>query len=136
MIKSLRKYATGQKLWYDGARAITTRWADKYSLLDQAIAGALAALSPQKDWYQNVSLAERVLDVMTGKVDTMWTDTMSETAATIFGKPQYAEAVLDIQGKTLGQVMELQNDALTAMWVRTFDEAHNDRSYRTVSSGR
>lgn len=122
------------KLWYDGARSITTRWAEKYGVPDQGIAGVLAALSPQKDWYQNVSLAERVLDTMTGQVETLWSQKMSDTAADIFGKPKYAPALQEIQGKTLQEVMDLNNDALTAMWIRTFDEAHNDRRYRTVSS--
>jgi hypothetical protein len=122
------------KLWYDGARAITTRWSEKYGIPDQGIAGVLAALSPQKDWYQNVSLAERVLDTMTGQVDTLWSQKMSDTAAEIFAKPQYALALQEIQGKTLREVMDLNNDGLTAMWIRTFDEAHNDRRYRTVSS--
>ena len=54
--------ARSQK-WYDGARAITDNWSTEYGIPDTSIAGALAALSPQKDWYQNVSLAKRVLDV-------------------------------------------------------------------------
>lgn len=122
------------KKWYDGARKITTKWSEKYNVPDTGIAGALAALSPQKDWYQNVSLAERVLDVMTGKMDTLWTETMNETAAKIFGKPQYAEDLVEIQGKTLKDVMDMDDNHLAAMWIRTFDEAHNDRRYRTVSS--
>ena len=122
------------KKWYDGARKITTKWSEKYNVPDTGIAGALAALSPQKDWYQNVSLAERVLDVMTGKMDTLWTETMNETAAKIFGKPHYAEDLVEIQGKTLKDVMDMNDDHLAAMWIRTFDEAHNDRRYRTVSS--
>ena len=66
------------KLWYDGARAITDRWSEKYGLPDHSIAGAIAALSPQKDWYQNVSLAERVLNAMTNNSTTM-TPEMEDT---------------------------------------------------------
>ena len=32
-------------------------------------AGVLAALSPQKDWYMNVSLGRRVMDIMKNKQD-------------------------------------------------------------------
>ena len=30
--------------------------------------------------------------------------------------------------------MDMDDNHLAAMWIRTFDEAHNDRRYRTVSS--
>jgi hypothetical protein len=43
------------KMWYDGARNITDRFAGEYSVPDQAVSGVLAVLSPQKDWFQNVS---------------------------------------------------------------------------------
>ena len=47
MIKCLMRLGRSQK-WYDGARAITDNWSTEYGIPDTSIAGALAALSPQK----------------------------------------------------------------------------------------
>lgn len=51
--------------WYDGARRITTEWAKIYGVPDRSVAAVLAALSPQMDWFKNVTLAQRVLDIHT-----------------------------------------------------------------------
>ena len=51
------------KVWYVGARNITERLASAYNLPDQSVAAVMAALSPQKDWYQNASLGERLIDI-------------------------------------------------------------------------
>ena len=116
------------QLWYDGANAIATRWSEKYRLSDFQIAGVLAVLSPQKDWFQNVSLGERVLDIMSSKQDFTWNDEMSATAA---GIPALnPEDVGEITGKMLG---ELESDYLQAMWVRVYDQTYNERGYRIVT---
>lgn len=116
------------KLWYDGARAIVDRWAPKYGVTDAQVAGMLAVLSPQKDWFQNVSLAERVLDIMTTKQDFAWSDEMSQTAAGIGALNP--EDVGEITGKTLG---EIDSNYLQAVWVRVYDQTYNERGYRVVS---
>jgi hypothetical protein len=48
-------------LWYDGANAIANDFADQFGVSAEQAAGIIAAMSPQKDWYQNVRLAEMVL---------------------------------------------------------------------------
>lgn len=116
------------KLWYDGARAIVDRWVPKYGVTDAQVAGMLAVLSPQKDWFQNVSLAERVLDIMTTKQDFAWSDEMSQTAAGIGALNP--EDVGEITGKTLG---EIDSNDLQAVWVRVYDQTYNERGYRVVS---
>lgn len=117
------------KLWYDGARAIAEQWASKYSISEAQAAGMLAVLSPQKDWFQNVSLAERVLDALTNQADTAWTEEMSQTAAGLAVLDP--ESLGEINGKTL---RELEGNAyLQAMWVRVYDQTYNERGYRVVS---
>jgi GNAT superfamily N-acetyltransferase len=116
------------KLWYDGARAIVDRWVPKYNVTDAQTAGMLAVLSPQKDWFQNVSLAERVLDIMSTKQDFAWSEEMSATAAGIGALNP--EDVGEITGKKLG---EIDSDYLQAMWVRVYDQTYNERGYRVVS---
>lgn len=118
------------KLWYEGARTIAERFSSNYNLPDQAVSGVLAVLSPQKDWFMNVSLGERVLDIATKQQSTRWDASMDAMANTIFGKEKYAAMLNDIRGKTLS---ELKDPGLKAMWLRTYDQAKNPRQHQIVS---
>ena len=118
------------KLWYDGARNITDRFAADYGVPDQAVSGVLAVLSPQKDWFMNVSLGQRVLDIMTTKQTTKWDKAMDQMAKVIWSKEKYAPMVDAIRGKTLAQITD---PGLKAMWLRTYDQAHLPREHQIVS---
>lgn len=118
------------KLWYDGARNIVDDWTEKYGANDNAISGVLAVLSPQKDWFMNVSLGERVLDTMTNRQSFKWDSSMDDMANIIWSKPQYAPMVDAIRGKTLA---ELDDPGLKAMWLRTYDQAYNPREHQIVN---
>jgi hypothetical protein len=118
------------KLWYDGARNITDKFAGEYNVPDQAVAGVMAVLSPQKDWFMNVSLGQRVLDIMSKQQSARWDSSMDQMAKVIWKKPQYAPMVDAIRGKTLA---EIQDPGLKAMWLRTFDQAKNPREHQIVS---
>lgn len=120
------------KLWYDGARKIAERVGEKYGLHDYQVAGTLAALSPQKDWFQNVSLAERLIDIHEKfKADTkaVATPEMKSTADRIFAAPQYGEDLKTVLEKPYADLNLRQK----AMWIRLRDEAHNPRGYHTIS---
>lgn len=118
------------KLWYDGARNITDKFAGEYNVSDQAVAGVMAVLSPQKDWFMNVSLGQRVLDIMSNQQTARWDSSMDEMGKIIWSKPQYAPMVDAIRGKTLA---EIQDPGLKAMWLRTYDQAKNPREHQIVS---
>ena len=118
------------KLWYDGARNITSKWSNEYQVPDQAVSGVLAVLSPQKDWFMNVSLGQRVLDIMSGKQAYKWDDGMTEMGKIIWSKPQYAPMVEAIKGKTLA---EITDPGLKAMWLRTYDQAYLPREHQIVT---
>jgi hypothetical protein len=118
------------KLWYDGARTIADRFSLDYGVPDQAVSGVLAVLSPQKDWFMNVSLGQRVLDIATKQQSTRWDSSMDVIAKTIFGDAKYAPMVNAIRGKTLAEVKE---PGLKAMWLRTYDQAKNPREHQIVS---
>jgi hypothetical protein len=47
--------------WYDGANKIANDLASKYNLNPEQVAGVIAVLSPQKDWFMNVAQAEQVI---------------------------------------------------------------------------
>ena len=91
------------KLWYDGANKITNDFSKKFEKPPEVVAGVFAVLSPQKDWFMNVSLGERVLEVMTTKQDAPWTPEMQATAQRIYGKPQYKPILDELSGKQLSE---------------------------------
>jgi hypothetical protein len=117
-------------LWYDGARNITDKWSSQYNIPDQSVAGVLAVLSPQKDWFMNVSLGERVIDIMSTKQSYKWDSAMSSKAKQIWKKEKYAPMLKAIEGK---QLSEITDAGLKAMWLRTFDEAHLPREHQIVT---
>ena len=118
------------KLWYDGANAIANRMAEQHDISVPQASGILAVLSPQKDWFMNVSLAKRVADIMSNQQGATWSREMEKTTKRIFGNAKYQGDVDDIRGKSLG---DLDDTYLKAMWLRVFDEAHNPRSFMIVS---
>jgi len=137
--------------WYDGARAITDRMSAKYNLPDHSVAGVYAALSPQKDWFQNVSLGNRVLDIMHNHHDTPMDDAMMNrfnqmikpTASQIKnGADPALEKYLGVaqmmHGKSLTDIdnMGLKNNerlAAKALWLRLHDETYGDKKYAVVA---
>jgi hypothetical protein len=48
-------------LWYDGANILAQNFSKQYGVSEEQAAGMIASMSPQKDWYQNVRLAEMVM---------------------------------------------------------------------------
>lgn len=150
------------KLWYDGARKITDDLAAKYDLPDTTVAAVLAGLSPQKDWFQNVSLAERLIDIVMTKGDVPFTADMMAYARTRKSLAKYdliLQAMEDVPLNKLGEVdfvsvlarkhneilagsytkdqikMLNKGDSLLAksIFVRVFDEMNNSREYSIVT---
>jgi len=123
--------------WYDGARAITDRWSEEYGVPDTSIAGALAALSPQKDWYQNVSLAQRVLDVAIKQKDFVFANEMEQTfrALPSLNKPKYEPMLEAIKGKSYTEIVDEDpavQAGLRALFVRLYDQTYNSPDYKIV----
>jgi hypothetical protein len=127
------------QLWYDGARNITDRWSQEYGVADTGVAGALAALSPQKDWYQNVSLAQRVLNVVKSKGNnpSVFSPEMEQTFRRIesLNKPKYEPLLDAIKGKSYDEITDpdpaIQN-TLRALFVRLHDQTYSLPEYKIV----
>jgi hypothetical protein len=117
------------KNWYVGANRISAELADKYGISRESASAVLAALSPQKDWYQNVSLAERVISgykKSSGKV--LDADSLA-TAKTIYSKPQFADNIKVIADTPFDDL----NDVQKAMYLRSLDQTHNNRGYQMIN---
>jgi hypothetical protein len=138
------------KLWYDGARALTLKWSEQYDQPPRVIAAVIAALSPQKDWYQNVSMAERILGITLYKADTKMSNQQFDMAYELYIGAQERENIkLIAKGKepkvikddVRAVVESLRNMTLNelntptqrAMWVRSYDQTYNPRGYRVTT---
>jgi hypothetical protein len=122
------------QVWYDGARALVDDRVKIFGFSDASVAGVYAALSPTKDWDENVHIADALMDIVKNQQDHKWDKKMTATAADIWSGDNKAAkknqaAVKRIAGKSYGELTDLEEKAV---WVRTYDEAHTDRSFREV----
>ena len=120
------------KLWYTGANRFSEEMAARYGVPRSSMSGAIAALSPQMDWFKNASLAERVADAAIANRNHPWTPEMNAVAERYpaFTRGNNADTWASIQGKSYA---ELETDAQKAMWVRAFDHAENPPQYRSLT---
>ena len=121
------------KGWYDSANSMTKKWAQDNGYTHEQTAGVTAVLSPQNPWDNNISLAQRVIDAMKNRQEFNWTPEMDKTARELgkqsFNLNKYARLV---RGKTLSEIQHANPDmqnAMKAMWIRIYDEAHNPRAF-------
>ena len=127
------------KLWYDGANRIANDWTSKYGISLRQSSGVLAVLSPQMDWFKNVSLGERVISIYKDRQNEPWSQGMTDWMQSWVNASKDVEtkasrqAIFDeakgLQGMTLSEMTPRQ----AALYVRAFDEAYYERQYRLVT---
>lgn len=117
------------KLWYDGANKLAKQFSKQYGVSEETVAAVMAALSPQTDWFKNVSRAERVLDIVTGNTKGKIDEKVVVRAKEIFGDEKYSKDLEQMITKPYEEMTTKQK----AMFIRSYDEAMNKRQYRVVS---
>jgi len=146
------------KQWYDGARKQVDIWVDRYGLEPRQVAAVIANLSPQKDWFMNMSLAERMMDVYSYRQDYVADAEMNKAFTRIVLKDEKGKLiqVSKIAKDTTREAFKLQRDIWKkiknqplsgvekvlspeevslgqAIWIRMYDEANHSRSFRVMS---
>lgn len=127
------------KLWYDGANRIATDWTAKYGVSLRQASGVLAVLSPQMDWFKNVSLGERVTAIWKQRQNEAWSPAMTAWAESWVNASKDVDtkasrqAVLDEMRPLQGVKLSDMNMRQAALFVRAFDEAYFERQYRLVT---
>ena len=120
------------KNWYRGANQLASGLSNRYGASVEQAAGVLAALSPQKDWYQNVSLADRVFDSYEAGVragNALPDKKHAAKLKELYAKKEYAENVDAVLKRPFAELTDIQK----AMWVRSHDQAFSDRGYDIIS---
>lgn len=138
------------KLWYVGANKLAQDMAKRYDISLEQAAGVLATQSPQKDWFQNIEQANRVIHLakLNPVLDATTFDTLHENL--IKGRPsgkvggipkkfnaarKYLEGkrLLDIkEGMKIGKKKLSAEEAaeLRGIMLAGYDLANNNQYYR------
>ena len=128
------------KLWYDGANKICNEISKEYGYTLDQVAGVMAVLSPQMDWFRNLSLGRRVIDIYNTKQDYSLDDKMADYMlnAKSEGKMLFNEKltkkeigllVEEMKGKKFKELSLPEK----AFFVRAYDEVYNSRDYENIS---
>jgi site-specific DNA-cytosine methylase/hypoxanthine-guanine phosphoribosyltransferase len=88
--KRLRDVA---RLWYDGANIIAQKFGEQYNATIEQASAVLAVFSPQKDWFMNVSLAQRMMNIWKNDQETAWSPEMTKQFIMRSGEPQPVESI-------------------------------------------
>jgi Cell Wall Hydrolase len=131
----------GSQQWYDGANQIAGDRAQRFNRPLENVAGVYAALSPKMDWFKNVSLGDRLMDIMHNQKWSGFTPEMDAWVANRYGGSQVpadvkaATAYANLKAKMgQGQMLgDLSDPIEQAHFVRAYDEAHNPRGYNIVN---
>jgi hypothetical protein len=165
--EDLRAIATQ---WYDGARKLTEGLASKYNKTEEQVAGVLAVLSPQKQWFMNLAQGEQVLHILQNYLDTklegdafeaevesaiqaaidadLKANVKSKIAKRGFSKEQKKavrrrlkeragfkrrKILNQLKGKTIRQLLELENTTLAGWGIRLLSQREFGRYYNIVN---
>ena len=90
--QDLRTFAS---LWYDGANRIANSFAKTYRVTVEQAAAVLGVNSPQKDWFMNVALAERIMKIWSSKQNAKFDGAMAANFMARAGEPSQ---ILDKEG--------------------------------------
>lgn len=123
MIPEVRDQAAG---WYDGAHKLTGEMGGQYGVPHQAVSGMTARLSPGTDWYQNVSMARRMLDIDANSQDSLLSDTQHPLIQSYIDGQKRPAAQAYLQGEydgMQGTRYADMSDMQKAMFIRSHDEA-------------
>jgi 8-oxo-dGTP pyrophosphatase MutT (NUDIX family)/GNAT superfamily N-acetyltransferase len=134
--------------WYVGGNRLVHRYSQKFGIDPHKVAGVMAALSPQKHWFENVSLGERVIGILAQHLDDPWTPAMTKNALSWkdegdggdAGAEDEADAVEPmsvmvpkLEGKTLRQLKSEGDTLGMAIFIRAYDTVYNPKKCRSVS---
>jgi len=97
--------------WYDGANRVAQNFSSTYGLSIEATSGVMAVLSPQNEWFNNISAADRVMNVMKNHLTTPVTAGMYDVAIRL-SKGEPFEVISramkqELEGRSLSDILGL-----------------------------
>ena len=122
---TMRSIAT---LWYDGANIMAQSMASEYGISLEQAAGAIAALSPQMDWYKNMHIARLAMDAIVKNGNSPVTQEMVEYFRK--EKPQFAEYLENVVGTPMN---ELPKGRVRAAAIWAWSKLNRSFDYQIIS---
>jgi len=124
------------KLWYEGARRITSEFADRFGVPDHVVAAMIARTSPKSDWHVNVARVERMLDILTNGRDIVLDP---KIRAVMESNPHLAQSIDAVQGRTFGEMLDAASRNPDVYYdlvhfMRGIDETYNPTQTRQSDS--
>lgn len=126
------------KLWYDGANKICNDISSNYNYSLEQVSGVMAVLSPQMDWFRNLSLGERVIDIYSKQQDSLFDSKMIEyvknaTSGTGKNKTPLFKDSQELISRVKNKKLSELNNKDKSYFIRVFDEVYNPREYNNIS---
>jgi hypothetical protein len=131
------------KLWYDGANIIAQEMSSKYGVTIEQASAVIASQSPQKPWYDNVHLAQFIMDFYSNNMDTKFTQEMYDyyelksqpTKANPSGYPKQTQYLPTLQKAIGKKFSELSNYDKSVMIRSEFDNKYDRRAPLRIPTG-
>ena len=127
MPEELRERA---RLWYEGGHKSVMLWANRYGIRPRQAAAVIAVLSPQNGWFNNMTLAERLMDIYFSDARDFVPDEKMNAKLKTLCKGETAQYWDTVNGKTLAELLTLEDLNPAAIWIRAYDETFNDKRLR------
>lgn len=124
--------AARSKLWYDGANRIAQYRAQEYGLTPQQTAGVYAALSPQKDWFQNVSLGDRLMDSYFNNPDFKMSKKDMYSLPPKMQADKFKPLRDAIEGRGVHEIGD-EHPLAKAFWARSHDELTRSKAHHIIT---
>ena len=111
-----------------GANRLSQETADNYGLSLPQVAGVMAALSPQQDWYMNYDIGIRVIDTFLNRQNDVFDTEMENAFLRMIEKqtnPKQQKILADQIPLMRGQRLADLDPIQAAIFVRFWDEVNN-----------
>ena len=142
------EFIKNSREWYVGANRMANAIANKYNITIEQVSGIMAVLSPQNDWFNNVSVAERAIEVLSKYSDTKLTKDIVDKAVAYNSDKSTGEkndfaslitAFFDKNGEvSINELQSIENSIeAQALILRAFDHAlHSPKVAMTDPTGK
>lgn len=136
-----QEFLSRSKEWYVGANRISNELSSVYGISIEQSSGILASLSPQKAWFDNIALADRVMNATANEFDTIVDSSIIEKAVkyntSTKGEPsnwaKNLKASYDANGDV--SISKLASDGkmiAASLYLRAIDQAINPQKVLNI----
>jgi len=108
------------KLWYDGANLIAQDMSKKYGVTNEQSAAIIATQSPQMPWFDNLHLADVIMDLMSSKKDDIFTKELFNYYVSKSKKYAAQVSYIPTLKESVGKKLSELSDKDAAIFIRSY----------------